>query len=276
MKAKIAVITGAASGIGFALAKACIQRDMHLVMIDNASHVLDEAAHTLKSMSTSSIYPIVCDVTCLDEVVYAVNCIYDEFNQVDLLINNAGISGALLPLWDISIDRIRKLMDVNLYGILHGIHAFLPRMFQQKTRSHIVNMASVYGLCSGSLVGDYAMSKHAIVALSESLYFDLQRQNKPVDVSVVCPSFVNTPLLIHSSLTTKDPVHLKMQSLFERSRTPEDIAEHILREISNNQFYIFPDKEIKNYCTQRLQGIEDQSAPTAHGLEKIMSWIMKS
>lgn len=274
MKPKITVITGAARGVGFALAKASIQRDMQVVMIDNDKNALDEAVNALCLSTASSPCPIVCDVTSLDEVEQAVNYIYHEFNQVDLLINNAGISGAICPIWEMSIDRIRKLMDINLYGVLHGIQAFLPRMFEQPTRSHVVNMASVYGLCSGSLVADYAMSKHAIVALSESLYFDLQRQKKAVDVSVVCPSFVNTSLLSNSNPSIEGPLYEKMQSVFERSRTPEEVAEHILREVSNRQFYIFPDKEIKDYCKQHLEGIDAQTSPAVHGLEKIMTWVL--
>src|SRR5690606_28546485 len=117
---------------------------------------------------------------------------FDRFKRVDWLFNNAGISGQLAPLWELTNEHIRNVMDVNLHGVIHGVQAFFPFLFMQTHRSHVINMASFYGLCSGSQMAAYSMSKHAIVALSESLYFDLQRLGKNIDVSVVCPSFAST------------------------------------------------------------------------------------
>lgn len=273
MKQQVAVITGAASGIGFALASACVQRHMHVVMVDCALDSLKKASEKLSQLSHSQVLSVVCDVTQLDDVYRVAQQTYDQFNRVDLLVNNAGINGPLVPLWEMPISQVHNVMDVNLFGVLHGIHAFLPLMLKQQHRGHIVNMASVYGLCSGSLVGAYAMSKHAIVALSESLYFDLKRLKKPVDVSVACPSFVSTPLLANSNLSPDDSLYQKMQDLIERGRSPEEVAEHILREVENKQFYILPDKEVKDYCEKRVQGIIEQTAPAKHSLEKVMTWI---
>lgn len=275
MSQHVAVITGAASGIGLALAKACAQRNMHVVMVDYAAKTLNEAAEKLRLSSHSQVLPVTCDVTQIEEVRRVAEQTYDQFSRVDLLINNAGINGPLVPLWEMPIEQIQNVMDVNLFGVLHGIHVFLPLMFKQENPGHIVNMASVYGLCSGSLVGAYAMSKHAIVALSESLYFDLKRLKKSVDVSVVCPSFVNTPLLVNSNVSSGDILYQKMQNLIERGRSPEDVAEHILREVDHKHFYILPDKEVKDYCEKRVQGIAEQIAPAEHSLEKIMAWIAK-
>jgi short-subunit dehydrogenase len=144
-------------------------------------------------------------------------------------------------------------------------------MFQQGLSSHIVNMSSFYGLCSGSQMAAYAMSKHAVVALSESLYFDLKRLNKPVDVSVVCPSFANTQLLVNSPPKSSDKLHQLMSELMARSRPPEDIADCILREVKKKTFYILPDKEVKDYCEQRTHAIVNQTNPHRHSLEKIIS-----
>lgn len=275
MNQQVAVITGAASGIGLALAHACVQRNMHVVMVDYDATPLKAAAEKLSHAVESKVLTAICDVTQPEQVQRVAQQTFDEFNQVDLLINNAGINGPFLPLWEMPIPQIESVMQVNLFGILHGIQAFMPFLFQQKVRGHIVNMASVYGLCSGSLVGSYAMSKHAIVALSESLYFDLKRLNKPVDLSVVCPSFVNTPLLTNSNSSLDAPLYQKVQNLMERGRSAEDVAEHILREVANKQFYILPDKEVKDYCEKRLQGILEQKAPSEHNLEKVMAWVSR-
>lgn len=275
MNQQVAVITGAASGIGLALAHACVHQKMHVVMVDYSANSLNESAKNLSQSADSKVLAFVCDVTQPEEVQRVAQQTFDEFNRVDLLINNAGINGPVAPLWETPITQIEDIMQVNLFGILHGVQAFMPFLLQQKIRGHIVNMASVYGLCSGSLVGAYAMSKHAIVALSESLYFDLKRLNKPVDVSVVCPSFVNTPLLANSNPASDDRLYQKMQNLMERGRSAADVAEHILREVANKQFYILPDKEVKAYCETRLQGILDQKAPVEHSLEKVMAWVSR-
>ena len=95
------------------------------------------------------------------------------------------------------------------------------------------------------------------------------------DISVVCPSFVNTPLLVNSNVSSGDTLYQKMQNLIERGRSPEDVAEDILREVDHKHFYILPDKEVKDYCEKRVQGITEQIAPAEHSLEKIMAWITK-
>jgi NAD(P)-dependent dehydrogenase (short-subunit alcohol dehydrogenase family) len=272
---RVAVITGAASGIGLALVKACILDGMCVVMADVAMLALREQAEQLRASSHVDIIDIVCDVTKPEDVEELAKQTYARFNRVDLLINNAGISGPLAPLWEQSYQHIHQVMDVNLYGAIHGVHVFLPFLFKQAHRAHIVNMASVYGLCSGSQMAAYAMSKFAIVALSESLYFDLKRLNKPVDVSVVCPSFANTQLLANSSPESSDKFHNLLSSLLERSRPPEDIAACILREIKNKTFYILPDKEVKDYCEQRTEAIINQSFPHEHSLEKIIASLSK-
>lgn len=275
MRPSVVVITGAASGIGYALARVCVLRHWHVVMIDNVEPLLNEAVSQLSLLSPLSIAPFVCDVTDRDALLGVVALIYERFKHVDVLINNAGISGPLVPLWDAPIAEVQNVMAVNVYGVLHGIQAFLPHFFRQEARAHIVNMASVYGLCSSSLAGTYAMSKHAIVALSESLYFDLQRLNKPVDVSVVCPSFVNTPLLTNATPTPNNSLHARLQQLVEYSRSPEEMAEAIFQSIDQKQFYILPDQDVQHYTEQRHSGILEKTAPVEHGLEKIMKWLSR-
>lgn len=268
---KVSVITGAASGIGYALAEACANQKMHVVMVDQAADALHEKAQHLRQKSQFDIREEICDVRQITEVQRVAKNTFEQFGRMDLIINNAGISGELAPIWEISLEKIKQVMDVNLYGILHGIHAFLPYLFKQNHRSHMVNMASFYGLCSSSLLAPYSMSKHAILSLSESLYFDLTRLHKPVDVSVVCPSFAQTPLLNNSAPKDENKLHEMMNSLVERGRPASDIAEHILREVEKKQFYILPDKEVKEYCEQRTKAIIEQKIPHRHSLEHIIT-----
>lgn len=269
----VAVITGAASGIGLALAKACVSRHFDVIMADNDKSRLDEQVNQLKCSAMSNVVGINCDVSNIESVKKLADQIYKQFNHVDLLINNAGISGPIAPIWEQEPAQVKQVIDINLHGVVNGVHVFLPYMFKQINRSRVVNMASFYGLCSGSQMASYSMSKHAILALSESLFFDLRRLNKQVDVSVVCPSFVNTNLLINSSPSAPDKLHTMVSSLIERSRSADDIAEHILQELNKNTFYILPDKEVKHYCEQRTKAIIEQTMPYEHNLEKLIATL---
>ncbi|KTD31914.1 SDR family NAD(P)-dependent oxidoreductase [Legionella maceachernii] len=272
---RVAVITGAASGIGLALSEICLQQGMHVVMADNDVTTLCDKVEKLSAQSKTEVLGVVCDVAKPESFKHLAKQTYDHFNRVDWLFNNAGISGQLAPLWELTNEHIRKVMDINLYGAIHGVHAFLPLMFKQSHRSHIINVASVYGLCSGSQMTAYAMSKQALVALSESLYFDLKRLDKPVDVSVACPSFANTSLLTHSAPLHTDKLHHRVADLIARSRPAVDVAEHIVREVKNKTFYILPDREVKDYCEQRTKAIVEQTDPHQHSLEKIIASLSK-
>ncbi|ARG97796.1 SDR family NAD(P)-dependent oxidoreductase [Legionella micdadei] len=272
---RVAVITGAASGIGLALSEICLQQGMHVVMADNAVTALCNQVEQLSDKVETEVLGVVCDVAKPDSFKHLAKQTYEHFNRVDWLFNNAGISGQLAPIWELTNEHIRKVMDINLHGAIHGIQAFLPLMFQQTHRSHIINMASFYGLCSGSQMAAYAMSKHALVALSESLHFDLKRLDKHVDVSVVCPSFASTSLLANSAPLHTDKLHHMVADLIARSRPASDVAEHIVREVKNKTFYILPDREVKEYCTQRTTAIIEQTEPHQHSLEKIIASLSK-
>lgn len=268
---KLAVITGAASGIGLALVKECIAQAMDVVMVDNADHILAEQVSQVKKSAVTEVIGFTCDVAQVSEVQQLAQQVFHQFERVDLLINNAGISGQLAPIWQMPLEQVHRVLDVNLYGVIHGVQAFLPRMLQQQGRSQLVNMASVYGLCSGSQMSAYAMSKHAVVALSESLYFDLQRMALPVDVSVVCPSFVDTRLLVNSKPSEANKLHDLLTSMVSHSRSAEAVAAAIMREIIQKKFYILPDKEVKNYCEARVEAIVAQNPPSEHSLEKVIA-----
>jgi len=273
---RVAVITGAASGIGLALSKACVASGIHVVMADNRVTALCDRVEQLSETATSEVMGVVCEVSKIECLRQLAKQTFERFERIDWLFNNAGISGHFAPVWELTSEHIRKVMDINLYGVLNGIQAFLPLMFKQTHRAHIINMASCYGLCSGSQVSAYSMSNHAIVALSESLYFDLERLQKPVSVSVVCPSFTNTQLLANSTPLHEDRLHAKLSEFITQSRPAEEVAAYILKEIKKGTFYILPDDEVKYFCEQRTKAIMDEQQPYSHQLEKIMSSFSQS
>lgn len=271
MSNKLAVVTGAASGIGLALAKTCLLEGMNVVMADVAEAELYHQIDQLNQSRHSEVMGIICDVTNQEQVNQLAKQCVERFGNVDLLINNAGIMGPLAPIWEVGTEHIQHVFDTNLYGVINCAQAFLPFMFAQHHRSQMVNMASLYGLCSGSLMATYAMSKHALIALSESLYFDLKRLKKPVDISVVCPSFTNTQLLVNSPSPNDSGICTIVNDYMEHCRSADDVAACIMREIKNRAFYILPDHEVKDYCEQRTKAIIEQRMPHEHSLEKILA-----
>lgn len=273
MSQSVAVITGAANGLGLALAIQCAHDNMQVVMLDKDERRLTQRVAHLQNGIHTSIQGIVCDVTHADEVTRAATVIYEKYKQVHLLINNAGIFGSLAPIWALDPAQTQRVFDVNIFGVLHSIQAFLPLMLEQTQESHIVNMASLYGLCSGSHLSAYSMSKHALMALSESLYFDLQRLQKPIRISVVCPSFINTNLL-DNALPASDPKHATLGRIMEYSESPDVAAKSIMAQIREKLFYILPNEEVKQYCKQRFQAIIDQKHPHEHRIEKIFKTLL--
>lgn len=273
LRNRVAVVTGAASGIGYALAQYCVQLGMHVVLADSNVTLLCDSVEKLTGKG-SEVMGVVCDVTQAESVNHLARQTLERFESIDWLINNAGISGNLGPVWDIAAANIQKVIDTNLYGAIYTLQAFLPAMVNQDCR--IINIASLYGLCSGSNFAPYVISKQALVALSESLHFDLNQAGKDnISVSVACPSFTDTKLLDNSKPLGEDNIHHTINELLQRSKSASDVAKSIIDGVMRNEFYVLPDKEVKSYCQTRLDDILMQRAPTPHSLEKILTKLVK-
>ncbi|MBO0825287.1 MAG: SDR family NAD(P)-dependent oxidoreductase [Actinobacteria bacterium] len=185
---RVAVVTGAASGIGLGLAERFVAEGMSVVLADVEEPALSEAAAKLASQG--AVIPVRTDVSSAEQV----DALRDEavraFGAVHLVCNNAGVGGPHGPLWQVSAGDWEWVLRVNLGGVINGVRAFVPLLAQQDV-AHIVNTASVFGVFAGAL-GPYGISKHAIVALSETLYFQLRSQAPTVGLSVLCPGAVRT------------------------------------------------------------------------------------
>jgi short-subunit dehydrogenase len=185
---KICIITGAAAGIGYALAKACVARGDVVVMTDiNESHV-KERAGSLIGLGSGAARGVQLDVTCASEVEGIVKQVVAEHGKVDYFFNNAGVavSGEVR---DLNLEHWKKVIDVNLAGVINGCHAVYPEMVNQRS-GHIINIASLAGLIPFVTNAPYSASKHAVVGLSNTLR--LEGEALGVRVSVVCPGFVKT------------------------------------------------------------------------------------
>lgn len=272
---KVAVITGAANGIGLALSRILLEKNTLVVMVDKNETKLFKESNLFNSQFPDQVLAFPCDITQVNQVRELVTTLSDQLERVDWLYNNAGIIGNIAPLWELKTEQIQKVLEVNLFGMIHIIQEFLPMLFNQNFTSHIINIASMYALCSGSQLAPYSMSKHAVLALSESLYFDFKRLAKPVDVSVVFPSFTDTGLISNSSAEVNHSFHESLNTLLAHSRPAMEVATHIIQEVEQKQFYILPDKEVKGYSEERIKSILLQNTPHLNNVEKLMNSLMR-
>jgi NAD(P)-dependent dehydrogenase (short-subunit alcohol dehydrogenase family) len=202
-KDKVAVVTGAASGIGHALAARCVQEGMQVVLADIEASALAEAARKL-DIGETDVLAVKTDVSKANEVEALAHKTLDRFGAVHLLFNNAGvIRGGLL--WEHSLSDWEWIMNVNLWGVIHGVRVFVPIMLAQDVPCHMVNTASIAGLLAPPKQGIYNVTKHGVVAITETLYRELAERNAKLKVSVLCPSHVRTR--IYDAERNRPPVY---------------------------------------------------------------------
>ncbi len=192
---KVAVVTGAGSGIGLALAERLVAEGMRVALADVNEVALDRAEERLTAAGAPSGSTLTqrSDVRLEREVDDFADRVFETWGQVDLLCNNAGVFvGGFL--WERSSADLDFVLGVNLWGILHGIRAFVPRMLAQDSEGHIVNTCSVAGLLASPISGPYGISKFAALAATESLALDLALVGSKLGVTALCPGMVRTNL----------------------------------------------------------------------------------
>ena len=275
-KDKIAAITGAASGIGHALVEKCLEKDMKVVMADIQERKLRRFERKLKKQN-QDVIAVPVDVTKYEQLERLKKTVLDTYGKIHLLFNNAGV-GMPKKTWNLTLNDWRWVIDVNLFGVIHGIRAFLPLMLEQDFKSLIVNTSSLEGLMFGCGPGGpaYGATKHAVVSLTESLKRELSKTKSKVDTCVVCPGWVQTGIF-KVGLTRQE--EYKDDEAFaidnsqlrasadkykdSKSITPpissETAAERILQQIQEGKFYILTqtDEAFKKIIKDRMQGILD-------------------
>ncbi|HMD92501.1 MAG TPA: SDR family NAD(P)-dependent oxidoreductase [Trebonia sp.] len=191
---KVAVITGAADGIGRALAEAFAAAGARLALADIDGPKVEAVGRDLARLGTE-VLTVPTDLAERDQVLGLRDATLARFGTVHILCNNAGVMGpAGDPLWELPFGEWERVLAVNLWGVLHGIQAFLPAMLAAGHQGHVLNTASMQGVTSGPLIPEYTVSKHAVVALSEALRAQLTARGAPVGVTVLCPGAVRTDL----------------------------------------------------------------------------------
>jgi len=271
---KVAVVTGAASGIGAGLAQRCLDEGMHVVLADIEEAALERAAEALAAQGRNTVLPVRTDVSILEEIEALAEKAIAEFGAVDLLFNNAGV-GSSPSILEGSHADWEWVMSVNLWSVIHAMRVFTPIMVAQGIDGHIVNTASMSGLIYGD--GAYGVTKHGVVALTESAHFELAKIDSKLRVSALCPGWVNTNILDSSrnrqarfgQTRRPEPDEAQLR-LAERSRQsvaqamlPADLAEIVFDHIRREQLYILPhDDEFKVEAAERAATILGGTNPT--------------
>ena len=188
---RVAVVTGGASGLGLAMAQRFAEAGMNIVLGDIEAEPLAMAEAAIASKGVKVLVQR-SDVAKEKDIEALAEAAYKRFGAVHVLCNNAGIGGSRGASWELSLDDWRWVIDVDLWSVVHGIRSFIPRMIAGGEEGHIVNTASVAGLIAGAVGTPYTVAKFGVVAMSESLYYELGRGGHNIGVSVLCPGFVDT------------------------------------------------------------------------------------
>jgi NAD(P)-dependent dehydrogenase (short-subunit alcohol dehydrogenase family) len=238
LNGKIAVVTGGASGIGKGIARQLIAEGAHVIIAD----IEEDALH--KTASEIGAAPVQTDVSDAASVAALAKEALNRFGTVHIVCNNAGI-GPMAAVADLTLDDWRWMVGVNLWGVIHGIHAFLPILRANADGGHIVNTASMAGLDAPPRLGAYATCKFGVVGLTEVLAQELEAENSKVGVSVLCPGTVRTNI---GRSSRNRPPHLSDAGFEDidiereggaayRWITPDDAGAVVVRAIKNGYLY---------------------------------------
>ena len=273
---KVAVVTGAASGIGRALAEKFAGAGCNLVLADVDESGLEES-RSLAEKRGARVENVHCDVSRQDSVEALAEASYGAFGAVHILCNNAGVlSGG--ATWEVDIKDYQWQIGVNTFGVIHGVRSFVPRMIAQDTPGHVVNTASMAALTTMPFAGAYHMSKHAVLAFSECLYHELQLSQSKLGVSVLCPELIDTGIAASErcrpdgyknedgappiSEAGRLVIGALSDGMAKGGLPPSVMADRVFDAIQQDRFYILSEDSWRDACNTRLEDIRLGRNPT--------------
>ncbi|WP_323039002.1 SDR family NAD(P)-dependent oxidoreductase [Gemmobacter sp.] len=274
LRGKVAVVTGAASGIGRGLAERFAAEGMRLVLADIQHDPLEAVAGALRATG-AQVETQVTDVSDAAAVQALADRAWAAYGAVHVLCNNAGIvpGARFRPIWETSPQDWHWSLGVNLMGVVHGIQSFIPRMRAQGGWAHVVNTISVAGLVSGTNSPAYGAAKHAALRATEALYADLAAEGSPIGVTALCPGVVSTgignsernrpaTLVPAGGVQGDDPAAMeKYRGIKAAGLMPEDVADMVVQAIRDRQFYLVTTTAFDRGVQERMDAILTRRNP---------------
>ncbi|MEE2677910.1 MAG: SDR family NAD(P)-dependent oxidoreductase [Myxococcota bacterium] len=276
LEGKTAVVTGSASGMGFAFAEAFGREGMNVVLADIEEKALRVAAAQIEAVG-ASVLPVVTDVSDTESMDHLAEATREAYGGAHLVCLNAGVSPPTGPIENLTVNDWRWTLGVNLWGVIHGIRVFLPSL-QAQDEGHIVVTASVAGLTSYPWLSAYNASKHAVTAIAETVHAELVETGSQVRISCLCPGAVATNIgeaernrpkeLRNAETADTDQGDLTgFSEIFEAiSERPEAVAERVLAAVLEERFWIETDELYRDSIRARHRAIENRADPPARGL----------
>src|SRR5262249_51782117 len=264
---RVAVVTGAAGGIGLALCERFAAEGMRVVMADVDPGRLDQSAEELRREAGAEVIAVPTDAADATSGEALAARAYDELGAVHVLCNNAGVTRPGLA-WEPTLEEWRWVLGVNLDGVFHGVKAFVPRMIEQGEQGHVVNTASVSGLLPYQGVASYTASKYGVVGLSEVLLLDLREIGAAIGVSVLCPGPTETQFRVHSRALNpqaSEPTSTDDYAGVVRIPT-SDVADQVVDAIRADRFWVIPPPATQEPIDRRCHGIVATDEVVAGGL----------
>jgi NAD(P)-dependent dehydrogenase (short-subunit alcohol dehydrogenase family) len=261
----VAVITGAASGIGAGLAREAARRGMIVVLADRDAEALEAVAASMGSAASA----VPTDVTDPAALEHLAETTYARHGQVDLLFNNAGVMTTGLS-WEISPEAWEASWKVNVEGIINGLRAFVPRLIAADRPARIINTASVGGFLPSPLMAPYSATKFAVVALTEALAGELKSLRSQVQVSLLSPGPVKSQIFREPPSEASRRLHELMVSMLdENGLTPDEFAPMVFDTIDRGDYWIFPQPDrFDERFQDRNRRIEARLPPSFFGIKE--------
>ena len=276
---RVAVVTGAASGIGKAMCERFAREGMHVVLADVENDALREAGRDIEKLG-AEVLTVQTDVSQPDSVSALAEATLDRFGKVHVVCNNAGVFAGGRT-WEAIGTDWEWVLGVNVYGVLYGVRAFVPIMLEQNEPAHMVNTCSMAGLINTPLSGAYNVSKHAALSLTETLYHELAGLETPVGVSALCPELIRTGI---GRSDRNRPAHLKrpeeestdaqtlvegaIRASIDSGIDPSVMADRVFEGIRTDTFYLLAEEDTSwtQACHTRLDDIRARRNPTTNSV----------
>jgi NAD(P)-dependent dehydrogenase (short-subunit alcohol dehydrogenase family) len=268
---RVAVVTGGASGIGFSLASAFAAEGAKIVLGDIEAPALDAAVGKLEA-SGAEVIGVVTDVSDAAQVQALADAAVERFGAIHIACNNAGVGAGGLS-WEAPLATWEWVLGVNLWGVIHGLRSFVPILMQQ-SQAYVVNTASIAGLVAGPFMAPYNASKHAVVALSETLHHEMAMMAPHVKVSVLCPGWVHTRIAdsarnrpdgSEEDAAGESVLSGLLHTLIDKGMSSDEVASKVLAAIRAEQFWILPHDAPGNFWTdfvnERARALADRTNP---------------